>query len=151
MKFKGFYSVFKVVLLCFVILFISYQFALDPKLIGWVIISLGLLCMVILIASGTKLKSTWPDLVFGAIDNGVLAVMAIFGGEMAGVMGAVIGGVVGNAVTDGIAGIFEGMIAEKLPQDFNQRTILSSAIGKMAGCLLAAGLVLVTAEMLIKF
>jgi len=101
MKFKGFYSVFKVVLLCFVILFISYQFALDPKLIGWVIISLGLLCMVILIASGTKLKSTWPDLVFGAIDNGVLAVMAIF--------------------------------------------------GKMAGCLLAAGLVLVTAEMLIKF
>jgi len=70
--------------------------------------------------------------------------MAIFGGEIGGVMGAVIGGVVGNAVTDGIAGIFEGLIAEKAraARISDKRTMLGSAVGKMSGCLLSAGVVL---------
>ena len=61
------------------------------------------------------LVSVQPDVIFGVIDNGILAVLAVFGGELTGVGGAVIGGAVGNAVTDGIAGIFEGYWAEKGP------------------------------------
>ncbi len=87
-----------------------------------------------------------PDVVFGIIDNGILALMAVIGGEIAGVAGAVIGGVVGNAITDGIAGLFEGYWAESLASD--HRTILGSAVGKMAGCLLGAGVVLILASFL---
>lgn len=70
--------------------------------------------------------------------------MAIIGGHVAGVAGAIIGGVVGNAITDGIAGIFEGQMAEKLRSQLvaEERTMLKSAVGKMAGCLLGAGVVL---------
>ncbi|MBU6447332.1 hypothetical protein KGQ24_00635 [Patescibacteria group bacterium] len=70
--------------------------------------------------------------------------MAIFGGRIAGVGGAVIGGVVGNAITDGIAGIFEGYWAERMVKR-DHRTILGSAVGKMAGCLFGAGIVLLIA------
>lgn len=84
-----------------------------------------------------------PDVIFGVIDNGILALMAVIGGEIAGVAGAVIGGVVGNAITDGIAGLFEGYWAEKISDD--KRTIVGSAVGKMAGCLFGAGIVLVLA------
>jgi uncharacterized protein YqgC (DUF456 family) len=71
--------------------------------------------------------------------------LAIFGGHFAGITGAIIGGVVGNAITDGIAGIFEGQMAEKLRARFipEERTMLKSAVGKMAGCLLGAGVVLI--------
>ncbi len=84
-----------------------------------------------------------PDVIFGIIDNGILALMAVIGGEIAGVAGAVIGGVVGNAITDGIAGLFEGYWAETVSND--RRTVVGSAVGKMAGCLLGAGVVLVLA------
>lgn len=79
------------------------------------------------------------------IDNGILAVLAIFGAHFAGVTGAILGGVVGNAITDGIAGIFEGHVAERLRLKLvkEERTMLKSAVGKMAGCLLGAGIVLV--------
>ncbi|OGY41152.1 MAG: hypothetical protein A2Y67_00960 [Candidatus Buchananbacteria bacterium RBG_13_39_9] len=89
-------------------------------------------------------------MVFGLIDNGILAILAIFGGEVAGVIGAVIGGVVGNSITDGIAGIFEGYVAEKMRKKkvSDQRTMLGSAVGKMAGCLMGAGVVLIIANLL---
>jgi len=58
----------------------------------------------------------------------------------------------GNAITDGIAGIFEGQMAEKLRSKLisEERTMLKSAVGKMAGCLLGAGFVLIVANF-IKF
>lgn len=73
--------------------------------------------------------------------------MAIFGGHFGGIAGAILGGVVGNAITDGIAGIFEGYIAEKFDgHDIsNHRSMLKSAVGKMSGCLLGSGVVLVVA------
>jgi hypothetical protein len=42
---------------------------------------------------------------------------------------------VGNAITDGIAGIFEGYSAENLRTQLiaEERTMLKSAVGKMAG------------------
>ena len=64
---------------------------------------LALLCIVSLIPFKIKLRSIQPDIVFGLIDNGILAIFAIFGGHFAGVAGAILGGVVGNAITDGIA------------------------------------------------
>jgi len=134
-------SILNVVVLCVIIFTTSVFFIYDLKLIGYVLIALAVLCLSSLRLFNIKILSTGPDIIFGVIDNGILAVMAIFGGEIAGVVGAVIGGVVGNAITDGIAGLFEGYWAESVVSD--KRTILGSAVGKMAGCLLGAGVILV--------
>jgi len=141
-------ALIKVLVLCIVIFSVSAYFVYDAKIIGWAVFGLGLLCLVFLKFSKIALEHVWPDIVFGLIDNGILAVMAVIGGEIAGVAGAIIGGVVGNAITDGIAGIFEGEIAEKLRERkiSEERTMLGSAVGKMAGCLLGAGIVLIIAN-----
>ena len=141
-------ALIKVLVLCIVIFSVSAYFVYDAKIIGWAVFGLGLLCLVFLKFSKIALEHVWPDIVFGLIDNGILAVMAVIGGEIAGVAGAIIGGVVGNAITDGIAGIFEREIAEKLRERkiSEERTMLGSAVGKMAGCLLGAGIVLIIAN-----
>lgn len=137
------FSIANIIGLCVVIFAVSMYFIYDARLIGFVIFGLGLLCLASLLPFRIPFKTIWPDIVFGLIDNGILAIMAIFGGKIGGVIGAIIGGVVGNAITDGIAGIFEGLIAEKTKGD--HRTMLGSAVGKMSGCLLSAGAVLVIA------
>lgn len=141
-------ALIKVFSLCIIIFSVSAYFVYDVKAIGWVVLGSGILCLVFLKFSKIALEHVWPDIVFGLIDNGILAVMAVIGGEVAGVAGAIIGGVVGNAITDGIAGIFEGEIAEKLRERkiSEERTMLGSAVGKMAGCLLGAGVVLIIAS-----
>ena len=57
------------------------------------------------------------------------------------------GAVVGDAITYGIAGFFEGGIAEWLRSKGidESRTAVGSACGKMAGCLAGSGLVLTLA------
>jgi hypothetical protein len=57
---------------------------------------------------------------------------------------------IGDAVTDGIAGFFEGGIAEGLRRRGIEeaRTDLGSALGKMSGCLLGSGFVLMIASLL---
>lgn len=138
--------------LCIVIGAVSIFFVKDDYRVGPVLILLSLLCLISLLPFKIKWRSVLPDICFGLIDNGILAIMAIFGGHFGGVTGAVLGGVVGNAITDGIAGIFEGYFAEKLRLQFvsEERTMLKSAVGKMAGCLLGAGVVLFIAT-LFKF
>jgi len=145
-------SVLNIIMLCIVIAAVSISFIDNNKWMGLVLIILALLCIVSLIPFKINLKSILPDIFFGLIDNGILAVLAIFGGHFAGVTGAIIGGVVGNAITDGIAGIFEGQMAEKLRARLipEERTMLKSAVGKMAGCLLGAGAVLAI-DSIIKF
>jgi hypothetical protein len=152
MKNREWASIMSVLTLCIVIFAVSIFFVYNVKLIGFVLVALALLCLISLVPFKVSIKSVRPDIIFGLIDNGILAVMAVLGGEIAGVAGAVIGGVVGNAITDGIAGIFEGRSAEKLRSKRvnEKRTILSSAVGKMAGCLLGAGVVLIFAA-LIRF
>ncbi len=59
-------------------------------------------------------KGALPDLIFGSIDTGLLTIPALWGGALFGFAGAIAGGVVGDALTDGIAGFFEGGIAEWL-------------------------------------
>ncbi len=145
---KFFVALLNVLVLCIIIFAVSAYFIYNTDVIGWVIFGLGFLCLASLRFSKVSIESVWPDIVFGVIDNGILAIMAIIGGEIAGVPGAIIGGVVGNAITDGIAGIFEGEIAEKLRERRipEERTMLGSAVGKMAGCLLGAGAVLIIAS-----
>jgi len=145
-------SVLNILTLCIIIAAVSVSFVSNDKWMGLVLIILALLCLVSLIPFKINLKSVLPDIFFGVIDNGFLAIFAIFGGHFAGVAGAIIGGVVGNAITDGIAGIFEGQMAERLRAKFvpEERTMLKSAVGKMAGCLLGAGVVLAV-NSVIKF
>jgi hypothetical protein len=134
--------------LCIVIAAVTLALVNHNQWMGIVLIVLGAVCLFSLLPFGIKLKSVLPDVLFGIIDNGMLAVMAVFGGHFGGIAGAVLGGVVGNAITDGIAGIFEGHIAEKFDgQDIsNHRSMLKSAVGKMAGCLFGAGVVLTVAS-----
>jgi type IV secretory pathway TrbL component len=136
-------SVLNVLVLCIVIFFVSTFFVYQTKIIGYILIILSFVCIASLKLFRVHIPSIKPDIIFGVIDNGILALMAVIGGEIAGVAGAVIGGVVGNAITDGIAGLFEGYWAETIPED--KRTVAGSAVGKMAGCLLGAGIVLVLA------
>ena len=142
-------SIFNILGLCVVIAAVTLALVNHNQWMGFVLIVLGVVCIFSLLHFGIKLKSTVPDVLFGVIDNGILAVMAIFGGHFGGIAGAVLGGVVGNAITDGIAGIFEGYIAEKFDKIDapNNRTMLKSAVGKMAGCLLGAGAVLAFASL----
>jgi hypothetical protein len=147
---KNFISaIINIVVLCVIVFFVSLYFIYNVQLIGFVVLGLGLLCLASLIPFKISIETVWADIVFGLIDNGILAVMAIFGGQLAGVVGAVIGGVVGNAITDGIAGIFEGYVAEKMRKNnvSDRRTMLGSAVGKMSGCLLGAGTVLIIASL----
>lgn len=147
---KFFLAVLNILTLCVIIGAVSLFFVNDVYWIGFVLILLAVLCLVSLMPFKISLKSVQPDIFFGIIDNGILAIMAIFGGHFGGVTGAILGGVVGNAITDGIAGIFEGYTAEKLRLQLvsEERTMLKSAVGKMAGCLLGAGMVLVVANFL---
>ena len=141
-------SVLNILTLCVVIAGVSVFFVNNDSWIGLVLILLGIFCLISLIPFKISLRSAQPDVFFGIIDNGILAILAIVGGHFGGVAGAIIGGVVGNAITDGIAGIFEGYYAEKLRSFMvnEERTMLKSAVGKMAGCLLGAGFILVLAH-----
>jgi hypothetical protein len=143
-------AIINITILCIIIFAVSLYFIYNSQLIGMVILGLGILCLISLIPFKISINTIWADIVFGLIDNGILAILAIFGGEVAGVIGAVIGGVVGNSITDGIAGIFEGYVAEKMRKKnvSDQRTMLGSAVGKMAGCLMGAGIVLIIANLL---
>lgn len=140
-----FFAILNVAVLSVIIFGVSIFFINDQKLIGYILILLAFVCFASLVPFKVKFKSIRPDIWFGIIDNGILAIMAVVGAHFAGVAGAIIGGVVGNAITDGIAGVFEGNSAEKLRNNDieDERTIVKSAVGKMAGCLLGAGVVLV--------
>lgn len=143
-------GILNILTLCIIIGAVSIFLVNDGYWIGLVLILLGLVCLLSLLPFKISLKSVLPDIYFGLIDNGVLAIMAIFGGHFGGVTGAILGGVVGNAITDGIAGIFEGYSAEKLRLQLvsEERTMLKSAVGKMAGCLFGAGIILLIASLL---
>jgi len=123
----------------------SLFFVDGKKWVGISFIVLGILHLLVLRFLGRSLQSVRPDLVFGMIDNGLLVIGALIGADLAGVIGAVVGGSAANAMTDGFAGIFEGWTAEFLRKRKikEQRTAVSAAIGKMAGCLFGAGIVLV--------
>ena len=124
------------------ILALSYYFIFNNTAIGFVFIGVGIIDLLLLKFFKINLKSVYPDIIFGMIDNGVLIFAAIIGGNYAGVIGAIIGGAAGNTITDGIGGLFEGHISEKMRKRkiSDKRTALSTTLGKMAGCLFGAGI-----------
>lgn len=126
-----------------VVSFVIYS----TRLIGPVILALGLLPWIPLKIFGRTIKSTGADIIFGAVDTGILAVAAIIGANFAGVLGAIVGGAVGDAITDGLAGLFEGKVSEYLRKRGIEeaRTPLSSSLGKMSGCLIGVGITLTIA------
>ena len=129
------------ILLSIIVIGVGAYFVTDSALIGPAFLVIGLINLGFLKIHKVSLRSVYPDIIFGAIDNGVLVFAAVLGGQYAGVAGAIIGGAAGNTLTDGIGGMFEGYIAQnqrKYKID-NNRTPISTMLGKMAGCLFGAG------------
>lgn len=112
--------------------------------IGPVILILSLLPVIGLVLARRSLAGAIPDLIFGSIDTGLLTIPALAGGTMFGVAGAIAGGVIGDALTDGIAGFFEGSIAERLRSKgiVESREPVTTSLGKMAGCMCGSGTIL---------
>ncbi len=88
---------------------LNYKFAIGPIIFGLTLVPLAGLLL-----AKRRLKGAIPDVIFGAIDTGLLTVPALWGGALFGVAGAIAGGIIGDALTDGIAGFFEGGIAKWL-------------------------------------
>lgn len=124
------------------VLILRYQLPIGPIILGLTMIPiLGLLI------AKRPLVSAVPDMVFGTLDTGLLTIPALWGGILFGVAGAIAGGVIGDALTDAIAGFFEGSIAESLRERGieESREPVTTALGKMSGCLLGSGMVLTVA------
>lgn len=115
--------------------------------IGPIVLALSAVPILGLLLAGRTFKGAVPDLVFGAMDTGLLAIPALGGGLVFGVAGAIAGGVIGDALTDSIAGFFEGGVAEWLRGKGieESREPVTTALGKMGGCLFGSGLVLTAA------
>jgi len=115
--------------------------------IGPIVVGMALIPVAGLLIAKRSLMGAIPDIVFGAIDTGLLTIPALWGGVLFGVAGAIAGGVVGDAITDAIAGFFEGGIAQWLRERgiVESREAVTTALGKMAGCLLGSGTVLAIA------
>lgn len=122
----------------------TYWLLKGARFYGVGVLLMALLPLAIARLGAGSFRRLAPDLIFGAIDSGLLVVAACIGAAGFGLTGAIIGGVVGDAVTDGIAGFFEGGIAEWLRARGieESRTTLGSSCGKMAGCLAGSGGVL---------
>ncbi len=143
-------SITSFILLSIIVLGVSYYFVFKSGLIGPIFLFLGIINLIFLKIYKIELKSVYPDIIFGAIDNGVLVFAAVLGASFAGVAGAIIGGAAGNTITDGIGGMFEGYVAQhqrKFRID-DTRNPLSTMLGKMAGCLIGAGIGLILVWMI---
>lgn len=140
-------AIINILLLTGIIILVSYFFVNQKVIIGPILILLGLITLLPIIFFRIPLQILSSDILFGMIDNGILAIFALSGAEFFGILGAIIGGLVGNAVTDGLAGIFEGYEWQKIKRlkIKDNRTILTVAIGKLAGCLFGGGIVLTIA------
>jgi prepilin signal peptidase PulO-like enzyme (type II secretory pathway) len=124
---------------------LKYQLPIGP-----IVLCLGAIPLLGLLLARRSLAGAVPDLVFGAIDTGLLTIPALWGGVLFGVAGAIAGGVIGDALTDAIAGFFEGSIAERLRKRGieESREAVTTALGKMSGCLVGSGVVLSVALVL---
>ncbi|MBS3165784.1 hypothetical protein J4444_01555 [Candidatus Woesearchaeota archaeon] len=136
-----------IILLTIIVLLFSYFFATTKWIIGPILIVLGIISLIPLSIFKIPIRILKADILFGMIDNGLLAIFALIGAELFGILGAIVGSVVGNAITDGLAGIFEGYGWQRIVKlkIKDKRTALTVAIGKLAGCLLGAGVVLTIA------
>jgi hypothetical protein len=133
-------AVINVGILTIILLAITYLSINQKKALGPLLILTGIISLMPSLFFKIPFRLLKSDIIFGLIDNGILVVFAIMGAELFGIFGAIVGGAVGNAITDAFAGIFEGVEAQKIKN--GKRTALSVAVGKLAGCLFGAGIVL---------
>lgn len=140
-------AILNIILLTVIILLVSYFFVTQKKIMGPIMILLGIISILPLFLFKVPIRILKAEILFGLIDNGVLAIFALSGAELFGILGAIVGGLVGNAITDGFAGIFEGYEWQKIKKLKlkDKRTALTVAIGKLAGCLFGGGIVLTIA------
>ena len=153
MKKQGFIpALLSVIAISIVVIGVVSFTIFHTKLIGPIIVLLGFTPWIPLRIFGRTIRSTGADIVFGAIDTGILGIVALIGASFAGVLGAIIGGAVGDSITDGFAGLFEGRMAEYLRKHGieESRTPLSSSMGKMSGCLIGVGIVLTIAWSILR-
>lgn len=153
MKKEGIRTAFVYVVVLSVIIVAVVSFVVHNKThIGVILILLGFLPWIPLTVAGRSIKSVGADIIFGAIDTGLLGIAALIGASFAGVLGAIVGGAVGDAITDAFAGLFEGKVAESLRKRGIEeaRTPLSTSMGKMSGCLLGVGITLTVAWTIIR-
>ncbi|MDP3733844.1 MAG: hypothetical protein Q8R37_01320 [Nanoarchaeota archaeon] len=140
-------AILNITLLTGIILLVSYFFVTQKRIIGPIMIMLGVISILPLILFKIPIRILKAEIIFGLIDNGVLAIFALSGAELFGILGAIVGGLVGNSITDGFAGIFEGYEWQKIKKlkIKDKRTALTVAIGKLSGCLFGGGIVLTIA------
>ncbi|MCP8318539.1 MAG: hypothetical protein L6N95_01765 [Candidatus Methylarchaceae archaeon HK01B] len=153
MKKQGFLPALTSVIIISIVIIGAISFVTyDIRLLGPVFMALGFIPWIPIKISGRMIRSTGADVVFGAMDTGILAVAALIGASFAGVLGAIVGGAVGDSITDGLAGLFEGKVAEYLRRHGIEeaRTPLSSSMGKMSGCLIGAGITLTVAWSILR-
>lgn len=145
-------AILHLLVLTVIILLVGYFFVTQKRIIGPILILLGIISLVPIYFFKTPLQILRSDIMFGIIDNGVLAIFALFGAELFGILGAIVGGLVGNAITDGLAGLFEGYEWQKVKnlKIKDKRTAFTVAIGKLAGCLFGGGIVLTVAWSILK-
>ncbi len=142
---ENLFTVFlSLLLITIIIVAVSYFVVNQKTFIGPTLILLGILSLLPLMLIKTSFDILKSELLFGIIDNGILALFALSGAELFGILGAIVGSLVGNAVTDGVAGIFEGYAWQKITSSKikEKRTMLTIALGKLSGCLLGGGAIL---------
>ncbi len=125
----------------------------NQRIIGPILLLLGLVPLLPIKISGRTFKSTGADIIFGVLDTGILVVAALIGASFAGILGAIVGGAIGDSITDGFAGLIEGNIANYLRKHGIEeaRTPLSASMGKMSGCLMGVGFTLTVAWTLFNY
>lgn len=131
-------SIFYSILFACVVSAIIYFFLTKQAFIGPLLILGGIITLIPLFIRRTSFTEIKPELVFGFVDNGILALTALIGADLFGILGAILGGLIGNAFTDGIAGAFEGYSARKTIK----LDPITTSLGKMSGCLIGAGVVI---------
>ena len=153
MKREGIFAAFLHVVILSVVIVAAVSFVVHNKTrVGLILLLLAFLPLVPLTVAGRSIQSVGADIIFGAIDTGLLGIAALIGASFAGVLGAIVGGAVGDAITDALAGLFEGKVAESLRKRGIEeaRTPLSTSMGKMSGCLLGVGITLTVAWTIIR-
>ncbi len=78
MRQKFIFSILNILMLSVVIATASIFFIENTNWIGVVLIILAILCIFSLVPFKISLKSIQPDIIFGMIDNGILAVNGNF-------------------------------------------------------------------------
>ena len=137
-------TLIETIILSAIIVSVIYFTQARKEAIGPILVILGFLPWLPLYLAGRGVKSALADIVFGVVNTGILSVMVLTGLSLADILGAVIGVAIGNTIINGIAGIFEGKVAEYLRNHKleEERTSLSASMGKMSGCLIGIGITL---------